>query len=40
MGTCTARVILYRDQSAGTWSGNKGGGQIFGQIFGKIVSNP
>jgi hypothetical protein len=36
MGTYTARVILYRDQYAGTWSGKKGGGQIFG----KIVRNP
>jgi hypothetical protein len=32
MGTYTARVILYRDQYAGTWSGKKGGGQIFGKI--------
>jgi len=36
MGTYTARVVLYRDQYAGTWSGKKGGGQIFG----KIVRNP
>ena len=36
MGTYTARVLLYRDQYAGTWSGKKGGGQIFG----KIVRNP
>jgi hypothetical protein len=36
MGTYTARVLLYRDQYAGTWSGAKGGGQIFG----KIVRNP
>jgi hypothetical protein len=36
MGTYTARVILYRGQYAGTWSGKKGGGQIFG----KIVRNP
>jgi hypothetical protein len=35
MGSYTARVILYRNQYAGTWSGKKGGGQIFG----KIVSN-
>ena len=32
MGTYTARVVLYRDQYAGTWSGKKGGGQIFGRI--------
>ena len=32
MGSYTARVILYRDQYAGTWSGQKGGGQVFGKI--------
>ena len=32
MGTYTARVLLYRGQYAGTWSGKKGGGQIFGKI--------
>jgi len=32
MGTYTARVVLYRDQYAGTWSGKKGGGQVFGKI--------
>jgi hypothetical protein len=37
MGSYTARVVLYGDQYAGTWSGKKGGG---GQIFGKIVRNP
>ena len=37
MGEYTARVVLYRDQYAGTWSGKKGGG---GQLFGKIVRNP
>jgi hypothetical protein len=31
-GTYTARVVLYRDQYAGTWSGKKAGGQIFGKI--------
>jgi hypothetical protein len=36
MGTYTARVVLYRGQYAGTWSGKNGGGQIFG----KIVRNP
>jgi hypothetical protein len=36
MGTYTARVVLYRGQYAGTWSGKNGGGQIFGQI----VRNP
>lgn len=34
VGTYTARVLFYRDQYAGTWSGQKGGG---GQVFGKIV---
>jgi hypothetical protein len=32
VGTWTARVLLYRDQYAGTWSGQKGGGQLFGKI--------
>ena len=32
MGTYTARVVLYRDQYAGTWSGKKAGGQMFGKI--------
>ena len=32
MGTYTARVVLHRDQYAGTWSGKKGGGQVFGKI--------
>jgi hypothetical protein len=32
MGSYTARVLFYRDQYAGTWSGQKGGGQMFGKI--------
>ncbi|MGH9630502.1 MAG: hypothetical protein ACRD7E_19495 [Bryobacteraceae bacterium] len=32
MGTYTARVLLYRDQYAGTWSGENVGGQLFGRI--------
>jgi hypothetical protein len=37
IGTYTARVVLYRDQYAGTWSGNHGDGKNFGgQLFGKI----
>src|SRR5215813_13861807 len=32
LGTYTARVLLYRDQYAGTWSGKAGGGQLFGKI--------
>jgi hypothetical protein len=31
-GTYTARVILYRGQYAGTWSGKNYGGQLFGKI--------
>ncbi|MFN8006043.1 MAG: hypothetical protein U0V70_03225 [Terriglobia bacterium] len=33
LGTYTARVLLYRDQYAGTWSS----GSVSGQLFGKIV---
>lgn len=32
VGTYTARVLLYRDQYAGTWSGSRAGGQLFGKI--------
>jgi len=32
VGTYTARVILYKDQYAGTWSGKNTGGQLFGKI--------
>jgi hypothetical protein len=32
MGSYTARVILYRDRYAGTWSGKDHGGQLFGAI--------
>jgi len=32
MGAYTARVLLYRDQYAGTWSGKNVGGQLFGKI--------
>lgn len=32
LGTYTARVLLYRAQYAGTWSGKDGGGQLFGRI--------
>lgn len=35
MGSYTARVVLYGDQYAGTWSSSKGG--YGGQVFGKIV---
>jgi hypothetical protein len=33
MGAYTARVVLYRDQYAGTWSGVGVGGQLFGKIL-------
>jgi hypothetical protein len=33
VGTFTARVLLYRDQYAGTWSGRNEGGQLFGKII-------
>jgi hypothetical protein len=32
MGTYTARVVLYRDRYAGTWTGKDHGGQLFGAI--------
>jgi hypothetical protein len=32
MGTFTARVLLYGDQYAGTWSAKDHGGQMFGKI--------
>ena len=32
MGSFSARIVLDRDQYAGTWSSEKGGGQMFGKI--------
>jgi hypothetical protein len=32
VGTYSARVVLYRDQYAGTWNGKDEGGQLFGRI--------
>ena len=32
VGTFTARVLVYRDEYAGTWSGEGHGGQMFGRI--------
>jgi hypothetical protein len=32
LGTFTSRVLVYRDQYAGTWSGGDHGGQMFGRI--------
>jgi hypothetical protein len=40
MGTYTARVVLYRDQYAGTWSAAKGGGQLFGRIERQPAGSP
>ena len=35
MGTYTARVLVYRGQYAGTWSGRNGGGKVFGKLVKK-----
>ncbi len=35
MGTYTARVVIYRGQYAGTWSGGNSGGKVFGRIVKK-----
>jgi hypothetical protein len=32
VGTFTARVLIYRGEYAGTWSGGDHGGQMFGRI--------
>jgi hypothetical protein len=32
MGSYTARVVLYRNRYAGTWSGKDHGGELFGSI--------
>ena len=32
VGTYTARVVLYRGRYAGTWAGEKAGGELFGKI--------
>lgn len=32
LGTYTARVLFYRGEYAGTWSGGSHGGQLFGKI--------
>jgi hypothetical protein len=40
MNPYTARVVLYGDQYAGTWSGKGNNGTTYGgQLFGKIVRN-
>ena len=33
VGTWTARVMLFRDQYVGIWSGKDHGGQMFGKII-------
>jgi hypothetical protein len=33
LGTYTARVLFYRGQYAGTWSGSTHGGQLFGKVI-------
>jgi hypothetical protein len=32
LGTYTARVMVYRDQYAGTWKAKDHGGHLFGRI--------
>jgi hypothetical protein len=32
LGTFTSRVLVYRDEYAGTWNGGDHGGQMFGKI--------
>jgi hypothetical protein len=32
VGTFTARVLFYRGEYAGTWSGHGNGGQLWGKI--------
>ncbi len=32
LGTYTARVLVYRNQYAGTWSGSNHGGHLFGKV--------
>ena len=32
LGTFTARVLVFKDQYAGTWSGKDHGGHLFGRI--------
>jgi hypothetical protein len=32
VGTYSARVVLYREQYAGTWNGQNNGGHLFGKI--------
>jgi len=32
LGTYTARVLIYGNQYAGTWSGKNEGGQLFGKL--------
>jgi hypothetical protein len=38
MGAYTARVLVYRGQYAGTWSGRNGGGKVFGRIVKQLAA--
>ena len=41
LGTYTARVMFYRDEYAGTWSGGNHGGHLWGKIErGKATTQP
>jgi hypothetical protein len=40
LGSYTARVVLYRGQYAGTWSGKDSGGQLFGVIEPQSKTSP
>jgi len=40
LGTYTSRVVLYRGQYAGTWSGKDASGQLFGTIQPNSAAQP
>jgi hypothetical protein len=40
LGTYTARVLIYRGQYAGTWSGGDHGGELWGRIEKSAGSEP
>jgi len=40
LGTYTARVIVYRGQYSGTWSGGTHGGHLFGRIVKEAEAKP
>ena len=39
LGTYTARVLIYRNQYAGTWSGGDHGGHLFGSVIKNKVNS-